>query len=544
MAFSTGEIMIKRVFGLLMILSTVVTVSAQSAPVCPPPILLSLARVGSACYNTANNQACYGGGVVSTDIFEGGIPLNQPGDRADVNGLQRVAVAPTDEGISAAILNVQADLSDAEQKRVMILAFGAATVENLVPPTPQQVLTALGTVNIRVLPALQTDIVERININQTLIGNGITADGQWLRVAIPNTDELGWVGTAVVSSSGDIRALSTVTPDSILNRAFEILTIETDADFAECGGALPAGVLIQTPNIEKPVSMTLNNLKFDLAGTALVQGDSSDTRIALLEGEAVVEDVYIPAGAAFNGSAALPAGEMPAGLPLNNLARRFPAPPILAESEIADLTAAYEARVEPVTIVATLPPDTSCRRMTREAVTLWAGPGSFYEAINELPTGQSVQPVLATTDPDGEIWWQLRDSNWVRARLILETGDCQAVQISDRFTPPQNNTLSLETCQTTNGPLRDGQWVRIEFRPPPFDNLGEARDAVIIDPGRIVIGIDTFRASATEPIRLGTADDRYIRTFFVHWEAVPGTFRIEGDRLTYEPICTITVPVG
>lgn len=536
--------MIKLLFGLLLVLCSAAAASAQPAPVCAPPVLLSLARAGSACYNTANNEACYGGGVVSTEIFDGGTPLNQPGDRADVSGLQRVSVAPADEGVSAAILNVQADLPDAEQKRVMMLAFGAAAVENLVQPTPRQVLTALGTVNIRALPALQTDIIERININQTLIGNGITADGQWLRVIIPNTDDLGWVGTDVVSSSGDIGALSVVTPETVLNRAFEILTIETDADFAECGGALPAGVLIQTPNIEKRITLTLNGLAFELAGTALVQGDVNQTRIALLEGEAVINDIYIPAGAMFAEDAAVSMGDMPAGLPLNNLARRFALPTDLTVEEIAELTAAYEARVEAVAVVATLAPDTSCRRTAREALTLWAGPGSFYEAINELPAGRSVQPVLATADPDGEIWWQLRDSNWVRARLVAETGECEPVQISDRFTPPRNNTLSLETCRTTNGPLRDGQWVRIEFRPPPFDNLGEARDAVIIDPGRIVIGVDRLRALATDPIRLGTVDERYVRTFYVDWEAVPGTFRIEGDRLTYEPICTITVPVG
>jgi hypothetical protein len=461
-----------------------------------------------------------------------------------VNGLQRISVAPADEGVSAAILNVQADLPDAEQKRVMILAFGAATIENLVAPVPRQVLTALGTVNIRALPALQTEIIERININQTLIGNGMTADGQWLRVVIPNTDDLGWVGTDVVSSSGDIRALSVVTPETVLNRAFEILTVETDAGFAECGGALPAGVLIQTPNVEKRITLTLNGLEFELAGTALVQGNAGDTRIALLEGEAVVNGLYIPAGAAFENDTATSIGEIPAGLPLNNLTRRFSAPPVLAVEDIAELAAAYEARVEAVAVVVTLAPDTTCRREARAALTLWAGPGSFYEAINELAAGASVQPVLATADPDGEIWWQLRDSNWVRARLVTETGECQPVQISNRFTPPRNNTLSLETCQTTNGPLRDGQIVRIEFRPPPFDNLGEARDAVIIDPGRINIGIERLRASATDPIRLGTVDDRYVRTFYVDWEAVPGTFRIEGDRLTYEPICTITVPVG
>jgi len=536
--------MISRMIGFLLLLLTATTVGAQATPVCAPPVLLSLARVGSACYNAGSNEACFGGGIVSTDIYEGGTPLTQPGDRADVNGLQRVSVAPIDEGISAAILNVQADLPDAEQKRVMILAFGAATVENLVPPTPRQVLTALGTVNIRALPALQTEIITRINIGQTLTGNGIAADGQWLRVAIPNTDGLGWVGIDVVDSDGDISALNVVTPETMLNRAFEILTIETDVDFSDCDGALPAGVLIQTPNVEKPITLTMNGLEFKLAGTALIQGTVTRPQIALLEGEAVIDGLYIPAGAAFISATATPIDEIPTGLPLNNLARRFALPPAITVEHIAELTVAYEARVEAVTIVVTIAPDTTCRRTARDAITLWAGPGSFYEAINELPAGRSVEPVLATSDPDGEVWWQLRGSNWVRARLIAETGECQPVQISDRFTPPRNNTLSLETCQTTNGPLRAGQWARIEFRPPPFDNLGEARDALSIDPGRITIGADRFRASATDPIRLGTVDDRYVRTFYVDWEAVSGTFRIEGDRLTYEPICTITVPVG
>src|SRR5690606_38284469 len=122
--------------------------------------------------------------------------------------------------------------------------------------------------------------------------------------------------------------------------------------------------------------------------------------------------------------------ELAAALPLNNLTRRFSLPPTLTAEDITELTAAYETRVETVTVVATLAPDTSCRRTTREALTLWAGPGSFYEASNELPAGRGVQPVLATADPDGQIWWPLRDSNWVRARLISETGECQPVQLS------------------------------------------------------------------------------------------------------------------
>lgn len=536
--------MFSLLISLLILLLTSTSINAQPAPACPPSVLLSLARAGSACYNIANHQACFGGGMVSTDIYVDGIALTQPGDRAEVDGLQRISVARIPDEISMAMLNIQADLPDAAEKHVFVLAFGTATLENLVSPTPRQILTALGTVNIRVLPALQTEIVARINIGQTLIGNGITADRQWLRVTIPNTDDLGWVSTDVMSSEGDINALSIVTPETILHRAFEILTIETDVDFSICDGTLPAGVLIQTPNVEQPVTLTLNNLDFKLSGTALVQGTLAATQIAILEGEAIINQVYVPAGASFNSGSVTPIETVSAGLPLNNLARRFELPIALTVENIAELTAAYQARVDAVEMVITLAPDTTCRRTTRSETTLWAGPGNFYEAINELPAERVIHPVLATADPDGEIWWQLRDSNWVRARLIVEAGECDPVQISDRFIPPRNNTLSLETCRTTNGPLRAGQSVRIEFRPPAFDNYGEARDAVSIDPGRIIIGADRFRASATEPIRLGTVDDRYIRTFYVEWKAVSGTFRIEGDRLTYEPICSITVPVG
>ncbi|MCU0464124.1 MAG: hypothetical protein MUF38_06105 [Anaerolineae bacterium] len=519
-------------------------VHAQAVPICPPPVALSLARAGSACYDLANDEACFGGGTVTTDQYVGGAPLQQAGDRVVVDSLQRVLVAPADEGVSVAMLNIQADLPDAAEKQVSVLVFGAATIENLVPPTPRQVLTALGTVNIRALPALQTDILARYNIGQTLMANGITADGQWLRVAIPNTDDLGWVGIEVVSSNGDVRTLEVVTPETVLNRAFALLTIETDAGFSACDGALPAGVLIQTPNVAQPARLQVNGLNVALAGTALVQGIVNQTVIGILEGEAVIGGVYVPAGAMSGAETVEPLATVPLGLPLNTLPRRFLSTAVLTAEDISTLTAEYEARVEAVTAVIAPLPDRSCRRTARRLTDLWAGPGNFYEVINQLQPDQLIEPTLAVADPDGAIWWQLRDSNWVLARSIVETGDCAPVPLSDRFVPPPTNTLSLETCRTTNGPLRVGQQVRIEFRPPPFDNLGEARDAVRIDPGRITVGARRYRAEATEAIRLGTVDDRYIRTFYIYWTAVAGTFRIEGDRLTYEPICTITVPVG
>ena len=186
-----------------------------------------------------------------------------------------------------------------------------------------------------------------------------------------------------------------------------------------------------------------------------------------------------------------------------------------------------------------------CRRETRRTTTLYAGPGDFYEAINELPPARSVEPRLQTTDPDGRAWWQLGSSNWVLAADVRVSGDCAEIPRTQVVPAPRNNTLSLETCETTNGPLRAGQRVTIQFIPPAYETLGEAREAVRIDPGRISIDARTYRTTASDPILIGTIgeDERYLRRFYINWTAEPGTFRIVGDRLSYEPICTLTVPV-
>jgi hypothetical protein len=97
---------------------------------------------------------------------------------------------------------------------------------------------------------------------------------------------------------------------------------------------------------------------------------------------------------------------------------------------------------------------------------------------------------------------------------------------------------------TTNGPLRAGQQVRIEFVPPAFDGYREAVAATRIDPGRIKVNERYFYVYADDPVLRSGTDNRYFRIFYTHWTAQPGTYRITGDRLTYELICNLTVPVG
>lgn len=526
---------------------------AQNTPVCPPPVLLALARSGSACFDLENNQVCYGNGTVSAAPYTGyAAALTQPGDRAGILGLQVLSVAPlaSDAGVSVASLNVQASLTDQEQRFASLLLIGDATLENLVPPTPEQTLTANATVNIRTEPDQRAEIVAQLTIGKTLTANGIDLDGGWLRVKIPNTDDLGWVGRDVVVSDGDVHALAVVDESTPLFRPYEITRLTSSADFSGCDGALRAGLLLQTPNVEEVVTITINDLFFSFAGTFFLRGEGENITIDVLEGSAETGEVYIPAGARYVGGEAQGYDLSPlAGLPLNNLPRRTAAAEPLTADALAELIEAHHAEVE----LASAPtpdatPDNRCRRQTTRTTRLWGGPGEFYEVINELPAGRYLRPILQTTDPDGEIWWQLHDSNWIRARLIEETGECEDVQIADRVPPPRENTLSLETCKTTNGPLRVGQYVRIEFTPAAFNNWGEARDAPRIDPGRIKVGSRTYRTDATEPVMIGSVndrfEDRYVRTFYIYWTAVAGTFRIEGTRLHYTPICSVTVPVG
>lgn len=529
------------------------TVVAQTAPVCPPPVLLALARSGSACFGLENNQVCYGNGTVSAAPYAGyTTALAQPGDRDHILGLQSLSVAPPPDnsGVSVASLNAQASLTDLEQRFASLLLIGDTTLENLVPPTPEQTLTANATVNIRTEPDPRAEIVERLTIGKTLTANGIDADGVWLRVKIPNTDDLGWVGHDVVVSDGDVRAMAVVDDSTPLFRPYEIMRLTSSADFAGCDGALRAGLLLQTPNVEEVVSVTINDLLFNFAGTFFLRGEGEQITVEVLEGSAETGDVYIPAGARYVGGEVQEYDLSPlAGLPLNNLPRRTAAAEALTPDELAALIETHRAEVELASApIPEATPDTRCRRQTTRTTRLWGGPGEFYEVINELPEGRYLRPILQSTDPDGEIWWQLSDSNWVRARLIEETGECEPVQIADRVPPPRENTLSLETCKTTNGPLRVGQVVRIEFTPQAFNNWGEARDAPRIDPGRIKVGSRTYRPDATEPVMIGSVndrfEDRYVRTFYIYWTAVAGTFRIEGTRLHYTPICSVTVPVG
>lgn len=533
-------------------------VTAQSTPLCPARTLLALARAASTCYGQSRGEACYANGLVESTVFaaSSATSLAQPGDRRAVSELSSISVLPHEEDISVASLYIQGNLTDAEQRSIVLMLLGEASLTNQVPPLAQSVVQATGALNIRRAPQPDSEIIARLGVGGTTIANGRTAAADWLRVRVPNSNDLGWVSAASAALDGNPLSLSVVRPGEPLLRPYQYFTFSS-VTASLCDGALPFGLLLQTP---VKTQLRINNVDLLLSGTFFFQSDDL-LSIHVLQGEAVAlvadQEIFIPAAARLSISSddanqplalALVEPFDPASLaalPINNLPIRLQLPQSITAEDIERLTAEYHARTEPTPIpTQSAQPDTTCRRQTSRRATLWAGPAEFYEAVNNLPAGTAVSPVIQTTDTAGNVWWQLRSSNWIKRSDVQESGNCDPVPVADQSTAPRSNTLSLETCETTNGPLRAGQNVRIQFQPLAFDNLGEARDATLVDPGKISIGSQSYRARATAPIRLGTEGERYIRQFYINWVAEPGTYRIVGERLSYIPICSITVPVG
>jgi hypothetical protein len=196
---------------------------AQGVASCPARVLLALARAGAACSTTERNQACYGNGSVIAGFQPGNADVSfaQPGIKAPISSLQTVTVSTDDAATadwSVAIMQLQADLLEGEKHSVTLHLFGDAQLEDLVPPTPEIQLVATGALNIRTRPELNADIVDTVAVQRTVLANGRTSDGAWLRVRVPGTNELGWVSHESVS--GELGLLNIVDFTTYYHRHF------------------------------------------------------------------------------------------------------------------------------------------------------------------------------------------------------------------------------------------------------------------------------------------------------------------------------------
>lgn len=543
-------LLLMMLFVLPFALSTVTqsVVLAQGVTQCPANVLLAFGRAGAACTRTELGEICYGNGALQASLRDEQATLAQPGQRAQLDAIEWLQLASEVENNTWSVANLQLQLGN-DPRGVGVLAYGNVRIENNVQPTPRVRVEAAALLNVRVLPAPDADIIEQFGIRTPLTASGRTEDGAWLRVTLPDSDQLGWVSAQLVNAIGDLDTLNVVTVDQRIRRAFEDMTIRTgDAD-AFCAGTPTSGVLIQTPSVESPFALTVNGHALRLAATVLLQTQGDDLMVTTLDGSVEIrgdaEPIYVGAGAQSRVSAGGATAAAPydlaavQGVPLNNLAVRFGLPQPVAAGDTPQWALVP-------TPVPTADPAIAAGRCTYTITrnsSLFAGPGSIYEVINEVQAGQRVFPVLETQDADGNTWWQLNTSNWVRAINVEASDACTPVPRSQVVEAPAYNSLSLETCETGNGPLRAGQRVTISFVPPSWPTYEEAQLATRVSPGAVIIDNRQYVPTyASRPIRV--AEEAWIREFSAVWTAEPGTRRIVGARRSYLLICNLTIPLG
>ena len=543
------------------LLMVAVPVIAQEA--CPASVIRSFARAGAACTDIERNHACYGNGSVigvfddrNTDSFA------LVGERAGTNLMQQLLVGGVvNNELSVALMQLQSTIINTEPGRnVAVVAFGDVTMTNEVPVRPTVRVESTGVLYVRDLPNQEDgDILEQFPLRTTVVANGITAEGDWLRIEIPDTSDIGWISVEHLLPQSDLSSLNVVDVNTPFLRPFQVFSFVSGHDDALCEGTPESGLLLQSPNIEDEIQLTINGVDVRLAGTAFLQTIAGEGMvIRQIDGRTVLQantdTRYVVAGSQISvplDAALTITGEttqaMPydalkmAGLPVNNLNYRVRIPEPLEqaaiEAQIARLTAEPTPRPSSDTVAYE-----PCIRTTNTRVNLYAGPGTFHEVIRELTTHTRVYPALRLTDSSGVSWWQLNNGHWLLESLTDTTGNCDPIPVTEIVAPPTYNHLRLETCDTTNGPIRNGQYVTIEFVDGGWETIGEATEAPRIDPGRISVNQERLYVHAGAPQQV--QPERYYRSFTTQWYAQAGTFRIVGNRLHYTVICDITVPLG
>jgi hypothetical protein len=541
--------------GLVLILSVGVLPSMAQAT-CPPSILLSFGRSASACFRLARGEACYGNGVSqATFLTEDTQSYTQPADVISLTNVGSIRTSAMDEDVSIATLLTQANQPDTEESSTVFLLFGDATLENLVPFTPTAVVKAIGSAKVRTLPQQDSEILLEVAVNDTLIAHGQNTDGTWYRVQIPNTTNIGWVSRDVVTSTDNLTLLNRNAEAQPFQNSFQVAQF-SNGDASLCDGQLVSGMFIQAL-AENPTLITLNGAEFEIIGSLFVTSRGEQFTVYALAGEVTINESFIPAGAkgvfefvgggiGENMSIEPYTTAEVSSLPTTIVPYRLNVAQPNTLDGIAQLTFENSIVPTPTFVPITVTPDaTVCRYLVPRDATLWAGPAEFYEPIGEIQANTVITPVLTTIDALSNDWLQIRNGAWVKKRDVFISGVCDELPFTDNIPAPLNNRYVMETCRSTNGPLREGQTVIIEFNPPAFDSFAAAIQAPRIDPGRILINSQSFTTFSSQPIVFGTATgNKYGVRVSTTWRATPGTFRIEADRVQYELTCQVTVPVG
>ncbi|MBZ0292117.1 MAG: hypothetical protein K8L99_06065 [Anaerolineae bacterium] len=292
--------------------------NAQSPETCPVVAQTLLQQVGDRCGNLGQSQLCYGASELDAVFTVDRPNFTEPGARTALRELVSLQGSPFDaeaEAWGIGVLNVQANLP-LSLPGATLISFGDVQLENevpaenalLLPATPQVATVVADGTMVYDIPATFGDnqqTVGSLSGGALLEADGISADGEWLRVyflydRLISQRATAWISTSSVEDDIDPSALPVIEADSLT--PMQSLFTNNGLDAPECIEAAPASLYVQGPN-EIETDLTINGANIRLSSTMLVLivPPGNEMQVISLSGIVVLnpdteEEILLPPG--------------------------------------------------------------------------------------------------------------------------------------------------------------------------------------------------------------------------------------------------------
>ncbi len=249
---------------------------------CPALVDIALAEVGTACADLGRDEACYGHFRVDAEFFQArdDLAFSAPADSVPLADLRTIHTAPLDvtaQQWGVAVLNLQANLPETlPGQAVRFLLMGDVTLENRVEPSAAE-RVAVGAVtttgaNLRSQPSTATNVVTSLAAGANLTLTGVTAAGDWYRVALAEGGT-AWVWGELVSAAdaAALAALPVVDPADLSPDYGPMQAVYFSSGLAEPGcHEMPNGLLVENTTGTQ-VALNINGLEMQVGSSILFQ---------------------------------------------------------------------------------------------------------------------------------------------------------------------------------------------------------------------------------------------------------------------------------
>lgn len=284
------------------------TISVIAQDSCSALVTDALSTLDTLCEATSRNELCYGNNDVSVTTYSGDdVAFAQPGDIVSIVDIASIHTSPFAEpdewGI--ALMRVQANIPDTlPGANVTFLLFGDVTLSNAESVSTTLSASTTGSVNIRSGPSTNHATAGSLQPGTALELIGRNAAGEWVYFTSEDGTS-GWLFASLLQIEGDVMTLDAV-PDDFAgsSAAMPMQAVYFSSGIGEltCGELPQDGLLIQTPNYEQPIELTLNDVAIRLGSTVYIQAEAGgNMTVYVVEGFAFVtandETVNVPEGA-------------------------------------------------------------------------------------------------------------------------------------------------------------------------------------------------------------------------------------------------------